>query len=315
VDEIMRVDLGQREAELRRLAAAAGQADTQATLDRARSLMEELRRAPAQAWPAAEEPPARWQAARTEDGPRNVEILCWCEAENAQVKGIWRDGRLADIWVQAGPNFWSARQGPHGEVWTSSSADRSMGPGGTAYGADLERRARDAWQTAFADGPGPGWDCRECGWRNDPGVATCRMCLAPAAARPGSAARALRTGGIASVPAGVLPRTGNGGDAVELNDDWRALIEEFVSTAASHAGERLVGEKRSARRCPRCGRDLDSKARYCDRCGTELAVRSEPLQAVGWTCARCAADNRGDAKSCVRCSAPKPPPRPLDRPE
>ena len=85
-------------------------------------LLEKLYHAPAEAAPAQEPAgmAAGWQAVRLADAAGQEEIVCWSEADDAQVRGQWRGGVLTGLWVQVGSDFWSSQAGPYGDTWASS---------------------------------------------------------------------------------------------------------------------------------------------------------------------------------------------------
>jgi hypothetical protein len=276
------VALGELGRELTGLVAGASWAGQAAVLGRARMLLEKLHRAPAVAAPTQEPAgiAAGWQAVRLADAAGQEEIVCWSEADDAQVRGQWRDGVLTGLWVQAGSDFWSSLAGPYGDTW-ASSAEETPGPGDQVLDRRLEERVRAAKQEVAQTRMQPGWVCQSCGWENVAEDARCRGCLAPHSpiAKDLMAAGTGVVGGMAATPSGVRG-TFSASGAMEMPDGWQDLLDQLrdelmgkvtdgLKKAAEEGGTSAGKDKQAERTCVRCGKPMSATHRFCPVCGAE----------------------------------------------
>ena len=252
MEMVKTIFLGELSRELTGLVAGAAWAGEAAVLSRSRVLLETIRARPAEVPTFEQEalPSSGWRAIRVADDAGHEEVLCWSEADNAQVRGQWRGGVLAGVWVQVGSDFWSSQAAPFGETWASSKGD-TPGPGDESFSRRLEVQVREAWQKLEQDRARPAWVCARCGWENGEDDARCRGCLGPRAASEDQvlAASLGAVGGIAAVPAAVRGELSASGE-MEMPSGWQDLADQLRDELIARIKDGL-GKAASSRRVDR----------------------------------------------------------------
>jgi hypothetical protein len=271
------IALGHLEGELDALIAGAGWAGTDATLGRARALLEQVRTAPLQPWPdGAHE---GWVAVRSPEGSERTQVVCSKERAGALVSGTWSSGTWSDVVVLAVDAVVAASPSPWGETWVGK--DEALSPDDKAHVEKLVKLQREALERAAsseAQRAAPhAWTCGACGWENGLDDPACRMCLSPRGATNFPSER----NAAAALPADLVAKEVRPGAAIQLPGDLRTLLAIFARKAAAegatHAAAAQAKRKRTAhpkgreRRCPSCGARVTEAARFCEQCGAKQA--------------------------------------------